>query len=250
MTTRLHISLCAIVAVSVSAMAAKPVASISMLEGDASVLPAGGKDWRKARPSMPLRTGDQVYTREESFVEIRYADGPVVRMNENSKLALSSTSDKAVKAGNPVGDVWVNLRKSVKKRDFELASPTAVAAIRGTVFQMQTQKDSSTNVHVFDGTVVVGPADGLKKKIEQEKKEQEPPPGEPIEVPGPEEIPGPFEVPLEEWQSIVAGQMIAVRGDGKFAQEEFDIEEAAADSFVKKNRELDRMLLEEDEDDE
>jgi len=221
-----------------------------MIEGEAAVMLAGGakqssEQWRKARPNMPLRVGDQVYAREESFVEIRYKDGPVVRMNENSKLVLSSSNDTAIKVANPLGDVWVNMKKMAGKHDFELASPTAVAAIRGTVFQMQTAKDSSTSVRVYDGTVDVGPAAGLKKQIEQQKK-QSPPPGEPTEVPGPEEVPGPYEVPLEQWLSIVAGQMISVRSDGKFAQEQFDMEEASADAFVKKNRELDAKVSRED----
>ena len=77
---------------------------------------------------------------------------------------------------------------------------------------MQTAQDSSTAVRVFEGTVSVGPSDALKKAIKEKKVA---PPGEPTEVPGPEEVPGPYEVTLEQWRSIVAGQQISVRTDGK-----------------------------------
>ncbi len=227
--------------------AGKPIASIATIEGKASVLPEAGPDWRDAKPKMPLRKGDQIYTREESFVEVRYTDGTVLRMNENTKLVLASATDKAVKAENPLGGVWVNMQKIAKGRSFELSSPTAVAAIRGTVFHMETGQDSSTSVSVFEGKVDVGPSGELKKRLEKEKKVA--PPGEPTEVPPPEEIPGPFEVPLEQWRSIVAGQKISVRPDGKFAQEEFETDprQASWDAFVKRCIELDEQYRKEQE---
>jgi hypothetical protein len=231
----------------VAVCAGKPIASIATIEGNASVLPEAGPDWRDAKVKMPLRKGDQVYTREESFVEIRYTDGTVLRMNENTKLVLSSSTDKAAKAENPLGGVWVNMEKIAKGKSFELSSPTAVAAIRGTVFHMETGQDSSTSVSVFEGKVDVGPSGDLKKKLRNVEKETEP--GDVTEVPPPEEIPGPFEVPLEQWRSIVAGQRISVRPDGKFAEETFETDprQASWDAFVKRCMELDEQYRKEQE---
>ena len=161
---------------------------------------------------------------------------------------LESADEKTVKTHNTLGNVWVNMQKISRKRSFEMSSPTAVAAIRGTVFQMQTESDSSTQVRVFDGKVDVGPSAALKKRLDADKPEETPPqPGDPNEVPGPQEIPGPYEVSLEQWHAIVAGQMISVRSDGKFASEDFDVDEAADDAFVKKNLELDEKLRAEDD---
>lgn len=253
MSVRPYVVTSVILWLSAAGMCAKPAATISTIEGTASVLPSGAEKWRPARPNMPLRVGDAVYAREQSFVEIRYMGGAVVRMNENTKLVLKESTDTGVKSENPLGNVWVNMQKITRKRSFEMSSPTAVAAIRGTVFQMQTDDDSSTSVRVYDGEVQVGPSAALRKRLEQMKKQeqqeqqQDTPPGGPETVPGPEEIPGPYEVPLEQWQAIVAGQMISVRTDGKYAQEEFDPEQAADEDFVKKNRELDEQLLKEGE---
>lgn len=222
----------------------KPTATIATIEGKASVLAVGAGEWKDARPNMPLRKGDTLYTREESFVEVRFADGAVLRMSENSKIMLAASTDKAVKTETSIGNVWVNMQKLAKAgKGFELSSPTAVAAIRGTVFQMQTGADSSTSVAVFDGTVAVGPSTGLKKQLDADNPPQQP--GEMHEVPGPEEVPGPYEVSLEEWRNITAGQRIAVRKDGKFAEEKFSADQAAMDAFVKKNLELDKRLLQE-----
>ncbi|MBD3242478.1 MAG: hypothetical protein GF331_17955 [Chitinivibrionales bacterium] len=254
MTVRPYVVTSVVLWLSAAGWCAKPTATITTIEGTASVLPSGADKWRTARPNMPLRIGDQVYSREQSFVEIRYMSGAVVRMNENTKLTLQESTDKGVKSHNPLGNVWVNMQKITRKRSFEMSSPTAVAAIRGTVFQMQTDEDSATSVRVYDGKVQVGPSAALQKRLEKLQQEQDDqegtqqqdtPPDGPQTVPGPEEIPGPYEVTLEEWHAIVAGQMISVRPDGKYAQEEFDPDKASLEEFVKKNRELDEQLLEE-----
>jgi hypothetical protein len=140
--------------------------------------------------------------------------------------------------------VWVNMQKIAKaKSTFELASPTAVAAIRGTSYLLDTKADSSTSVSVYNGTVDVGPSEGLAQNLKQQK--QVTPPDGPTEVPGPEEVPGPYEVSLEQWRAIVAGQKISVRKDGKFSQESFDtLGVYGWDAFVKKCQELDKKMKE------
>jgi FecR protein. len=220
------------------------VARITRLEGMVSIMRNGSNEWRAARPSTPLEVGDQVYAREESFAEIRYSIGTVLRMDEKTKITITASSEQTIKTRNGVGDVWVNMKKLLTKgKEFEVATPTAVAAIRGTVFQMSSTPDSTASVSVYNGKVAVGPTDELKKKIEQAKPQR--PTEQPVEVPGPEEIPGPFEVPLEQWRDIVAGQKISIRTDGKFAQEKFDMKAAAEEKFVKKNLELDKELMKE-----
>lgn len=233
----------ALVVVSCMAVGAGPLARITLIEGNASVLKKGAEDWRPARPNMPLAVGDEIYARAESFVEVRYEIGAVVRLNEETKVVIESSDKSGVKSRSTLGDVWVNMKKlTVSGKRFDMASPTAVASIRGTSYRMTTGADSSTDVNVFNGTVAVGPSSDLKNKLEKQKIQA--PVGEAVEVPGPEEIPGPFEVPLDQWQSIVAGQKISVHSDGKYAKEQFELENALGDLFVKKNQELDKSARE------
>ncbi len=222
---------------------ADSVAKIATIEGVVQVLKKDAADWRNAKPGMPLEVGDQVYSHEESFVEIRYVIGTVLRMDEKTKVTIEASSEKTIKTKSAIGTVWVNMRKLVSTgKEFQVSTPTAVAAIRGTVFDMSSIPDSASYVAVFEGKVAVGPSDDLKKKLEAEKKnavktEQ------PIEVPGPEEIPGPYEVSLDQWRTIVAGQRIAVRTDGKFAQEKMDMQAVEKEQFVKKNLAMDKELM-------
>jgi hypothetical protein len=222
------------------------VAKVTSFEGTVQVMKKGGTDWKNARPGMPLEIGDQVYTQAESFAEIRYTIGTVLRMDEKTKVTLESSTEKTVKSKSAIGTVWINMRKLVSSgKEFEVSTPTAVAAIRGTVYNMSTAADSASDVSVYEGKVAVGPSDDLKKKLEQEKKKAAVRTEKPVEVPGPEEIPGPYEVSLEQWRTIVAGQKIVVRNDGKFAQQKFDTQAAAKQTFVKKNLELDKELMKE-----
>lgn len=212
------------------------IAKIKRIEGKVSVLKKSAQNWRTARINMPLSEGDAVYSRKESFAEIVYSSGAILRMDEDSKILIKEVTEKKSKTATPLGNIWANMRKLISsKKEFELESPTATAAIRGTVFQMKTSKDSSTDVSVYEGRVAVGPG---KKK--EEKKPSEPK-GR-YEVPGPEEIPGPYEVSLEQWRTIVAGQMISINKEGKFSETKFDLKKASEDYFVKKNLKLDKEV--------
>jgi hypothetical protein len=223
------------------------VAKISSFEGTVQIMKKGSADWKNARLGMALEVGDQVYTQAESFAEISYAIGAVLRMDEKTKVTLESSTEKTVKSKSAIGTVWINMRKLVSAgKEFDVSTPTAVAAIRGTVYNMSTSSDSASDVSVYEGKVAVGPSEDLKKKLEAEKKKAAVRTEKPVEVPGPEEIPGPYEVSLEQWRTVVAGQKIAVRNDGKFAQSKFDAQAAAAKTaFVKKNLELDQELMKE-----
>lgn len=214
-------------------------ARIKSIEGKISIMRAGADKWRDAKVNTVLNQGDQLYTREESFAEVIYTTGAVLRMDENTKIVIDEITEKGHKTSTPIGNIWVNMRKLLsKKSEFELRSPTATAAIRGTVFQMNTDEDTTTDVSVYKGKVAVGPGSKNVEKGEEEKM----PPKERYEVQGPTEVPGPYEVTLEHWRMIVSGQRISVKKDGKFSQEEFDFGKVQEDDFVKKNLELDKKL--------
>lgn len=235
---RLNVCVLALTMLSVAVSAQKPVATIASIEGKASMLRGDSEEWREVRVGMPLKQGDQLFSHKESFVELRYAAGAVVRLNENTKIILREGGENGAVTEHVLGDVWVNMKKlSSRKGNFDMVSPTAVASIRGTSYHMSTAQDSSTDVNVYTGTVAVGPSAALSSKLGTPPP---PPRGDMrTEIPGPEEIPGPFEVPLEQWVSIVAGQRISVRTDGRFAQKKFDLAAAAEDPFIKRNRALD-----------
>ncbi len=206
------------------------VARIEQLTGNVSVLKKGAEKWRAGRMNMPLNVGDALYSKEESIVEIVFVSGAILRMDENTKVTITEETQKGIKTETSLGNVWANMRKLVAtKNEFEVATPIAVCAVRGTVFQTATKQDSSTDVSVFEGKVSVKP--GSRK---DEKKAPD--------TQGRHEIPGPHEVSLEQWLMIVAGQMISIDRQGVSSEKKIDMEKVKENIFVKKNLAWDEAL--------
>jgi hypothetical protein len=220
-------------------VSAAPNAKVTLIEGSAKVLKQGKPSWRAAKLNMPLQIDDSLKADKESLVEITYQNGAIMRLDELTSCCIKKSSDVSFSTAVPKGNVWVNMKKlTTKKASFEVTTPTAVAAIRGTVFQMQSFSDSSADVAVFNGKVAVGLSDEGKKRAKIPAKKSI---GPPQEVPGPTEVPGPFEVTLDQWRTIVAGQRISIRSNGTYATTSFDLQKQL-DAFIEKNRTLDASI--------
>ena len=103
-----------------------------------------------------------------------------------------------------LGKLWVRVSKLFNPASrYDVKTPTVIAGVQGTTYQVQVIGDRSTTIQVFEGAVNVynpfpagGPAAG-------EKPAQV---GKPSEVAGPREVPGPTAVSREEWTEIVLHQ--------------------------------------------
>ncbi|HEX2959644.1 MAG TPA: FecR family protein [Chitinispirillaceae bacterium] len=214
-------------------------AKIQLIQGSADVYRSASGKGIVARIGMCIRVGDTLRSREESFVEVLFINGEIIRLDENSTLVIERADSQKAESSLPAGRVWVNMKKIVSHRAFDVSTPTAVAAIRGTIYDMRAGDDQSVDVHVYDGKVAVGPSADLKKKL-QGTPANKPAGGEPTQVPGPTEIQGPHEVTLEQWQTIVAGMRIKIAPEGAFTTTKF--EKIEKDTFVSQNISLDRNL--------
>ncbi|UCD32686.1 MAG: FecR domain-containing protein, partial [Desulfobacterales bacterium] len=95
------------------------------------------------------------------------------------------------------------------KGRFEIATRTAVAGVRGTVYRMNVNTDHSVTVKVYWGEVVVNNA---MKTAAGDMPVQI---TKPTKVEGPHPVPGPHPVSMEEWTYIVkALHQINIRPDG------------------------------------
>ena len=168
---------------------------------------------------------DTLTTGEESKCEIILNDGSTIRISEKSKYVFEFYSDKPNIAfvGNLLqGETWTNVNKADKNsRDFKVKSPIAVAAVVGTSYRM-TSDGKMTNIAVRNGKVNVDLDKDVKTKynIKPPKKTNS---FAPKEIGAPKEVPGPYEVSLSEWISVVKGEVISVRYDGKYNKFKTDI---------------------------
>lgn len=207
---------------------------------DVQIKHKSDKTWCNAGLKMTVRNADKIRTRAESRCEVKLLEGSVVRIGENSEFEFTDASvkksSKKVKARLKRGKIWSNItRLRAKQEGFQIKTPTAVCAVRGTIYRIDA--DSSTKCLVYAGVVDVGPTSFWGQSQAGKSKSLKP-----VEVPGPYEIPPPYEVSLEEWVRIVKGFQIVVRPDGKFAKSRFDKAQDAKLDWVRWNKQRDLAL--------
>jgi ferric-dicitrate binding protein FerR (iron transport regulator) len=190
---------------------------------------------------MEVRRGDRIKTAKEARCEIKLNDGSVIRIGENSDFDFQqsnlSKSTRQVEAGLSFGKIWAVVTKWANPKDqFTVKSPTAVCAVRGTIYRMEA--DSTTRVAVYDGQVDVGPTDDLRRQLQQQQR----PLGPPQRIPGPTQVPGPYQVSLEQWERLVQGYQIEVRNNGRYAKTQIDSTAEAQVDWIRWNQERDRLL--------
>jgi hypothetical protein len=196
---------------------------VTCVEGKAFVTSKSGIAKKKLTVNTLVCPGDVVETGRPGRVEIIINRESVVRIKENSRLAIEAFRDNAgqkgcTRIGFPLGTVWAKIKKfkdAISRFDLEL--PTAVAGVHGTVYQAGVAADSSAEVKVYDGEVAV------KHRTSADDGET----AGATEIPGPEEIKAPQEVSAEQWVEILrAMQRISIDKDGKPSP----VQEFAADT--------------------
>lgn len=208
--------------------------------GDVTVRHYHSTAWVPAKLKMELFEGDVIRTAKESRAEITLTDKSVLRIGEQTELELSkatiSKKTREVQTNLKKGKLWANIAQTGHSRTFQVKAPTAVCAVRGTIYRVDA--DSSTTVLVYDGAVDVGPLG----KAEGKEPKPRPRSLEPYQIPGPYEVPPPYQVTLEEWIRIVKGFQVTVRPDGKYHKTRFDEAEDAKLEWVRWNKDRDRQF--------
>ncbi len=220
------------------------VAKISFPVGNVHVIAKGKTKMAKAGFNYKLYSGDKVKTQKQSRCEIKYNDGSIVRIDQQSIYTIvnyqKNVKEKKVESFLSLGSIWANIKKLAGKTDnWLLRGPSAVVAVRGTVYRMDANEDKTSKVLVYEGSVNVAPPGWDPTGASSGKKKDD----KPKYVQGPTVVSGPKVVTLEEWVEIVkAQQQIVVQPDGSFKKSEFNMEEDAKSSWVKWNKERDKLI--------
>jgi hypothetical protein len=192
---------------------------ITYLEGRVQVKRSGETSWSSARPNMILLENDQIEVLNQSRAELILDNQSVMRLAENTLLTIhkleeeKSTRKETARMDISTGRLWVRIARLFNPASrYDVKTPTAIAGVQGTVYQVAVAGDQSTTIQVFQGAVNVynpfpkttpsapGKAMGLEA---------------PHEVAGPQEVPGPTTVSREEWTQIVLHQFQQITVTGR-----------------------------------
>lgn len=218
------------------------IGNISFPLGNVLVYAKGETRAKKATFKMPIFTGDKVETKRSSRCELSFNDGSVVRIAEQSvytvEKARITEKSKEVEASLSFGKIWANVKKLFTSNDeWTLRSPAAVVAVRGTIYRMNANPDSSADVLVYEGNVAVS------KPVPVSGPGMGQAPGKPHQVAPPTQVQGPTQVSKEQWIEIIkAQQQIRIAPDGTYKKSEFDLVADAQSDWVKWNLERDKLI--------
>ena len=144
------------------AFAIQEAAKVTLIyvSGDVQVRDTVDQPWKKAERSMTLGPGAEVKTGEESLCELGFLE------KQESATRLQADTVAVVESVEPVkinlkgGRLYGLVQRLDKDSSFEVASPTAVASVRGTGWLQ-----SLDSLEVYEGTVHVQTADGAAADV-------------------------------------------------------------------------------------
>lgn len=123
----------------------------------------GNAPFKPAQRGQNLNSGDAVKTGEKSFSILRFVDGSVIRVQENSEIKVRGEKSD----GKMEKTVDINFGKlgfNVKQKpgeQFRFTSPTSVASIKGTTGAYVSDSDGSS-LTIVEGRGELETKDGKK----------------------------------------------------------------------------------------
>ena len=137
------------------------VAQAGDVKGRVEVQRGGTGQFAALAPTGIVAVGDVVRTGNDGSAEFTWADKTRWRLAPNTRLTIARASANSAKKSEislfklDAGKVFVRVVKSLTPDSkFEVETPTAVAAVRGTVFSVEV-KAGQTCVETFAGHVKV-----------------------------------------------------------------------------------------------
>ena len=132
---------------------------ISSCSRDIQVKRAQENVWTKAEPNMPLYFGDTIRTGADGQGTITYVDKSLLRIHANTRITLNAFVSPVEKKNSVLlffGRIWGKVRrKMLRRKTFEVQTPTAVCGVRGTEFGTASYEDGTMIVRVDSGEVDV-----------------------------------------------------------------------------------------------
>jgi Flp pilus assembly protein TadD len=132
--------------------------------GSATVLEVQGKAefstdsarWQAVKTGQKLEPGQSVRTGRASRLALLLSDRTQIRLNENTELDIEAVgpaprSTAQSKFRQRAGRAWVQSKTPPKT--LEWRTPTAIAGIRGTDWEMAVAEDGTSTLSVFSGEI-------------------------------------------------------------------------------------------------
>jgi len=115
-------------------------------------------EWKPVKQDAILKQGQELKTGNMSQCNLLVGDSSYIQIKENSQLLLDSLFKSAIGIEQStvelkLGKSIINPKKLLKGEEFRVKTPTAIAAVRGTRFIIESHPEKNVRVAVIDGKV-------------------------------------------------------------------------------------------------
>lgn len=137
-----------------------PTYQIQNFIGKVEVYAKDKKAWVPAQRGSVLGAKDRIRTGPQSEIDLQVPEQIAIRLKENSEIEVQSPAllEKSVRFRLHLlrGILLGSTEKKFEGEKLEITTPTLVAAVRGTLFQMEVRPDTQeSSVRVLKGSVAV-----------------------------------------------------------------------------------------------
>ena len=139
---------------------ARVVAAISSMKGDVQIRAVNERKYASAYKGQMIRSGDWIKTDLNVFLAIIFLDGSNIKIREKTEIEINSSRLGAKQLMTQMyiseGQTWNKVSKG-NNSEFEIKTPTAVASVKGTEFNIDfNDLTESTTLTVIEGEVLFG----------------------------------------------------------------------------------------------
>jgi len=127
---------------------------------------ASSTAWTKAADGDTLAKGDRLRTGADARAAIVFDDGSRVELGPNSLFVLQEAEPKSAAMQLKLGSLRAKVAKIASRR-FEVRTPTAVCAVRGTEFTIGVDARGGTDVRMFSGLMSVSDGRGRETMVRE-----------------------------------------------------------------------------------
>ncbi|MBI4975983.1 MAG: FecR domain-containing protein [Spirochaetes bacterium] len=138
-----------------------PIAEITSLTGNAYQVKDGASDKTPLAVGASFNGGETISTAKGARVTLTFNDDSIVEVAEGTQFTIESHDAWSDRGKNTLSLLFGYVVAKVKKlavgdeTKFQIVTPTAVAAVRGTVFGVGVGEDGASSIGVEEGTVDV-----------------------------------------------------------------------------------------------
>jgi len=134
---------------------------VSFIDGAVSFWRPGAEDWTAAVVNIPLAPGDELYSAEDSDLEIQAGARAFVRAGAETQLGLATLEPDYLQVRVTSGQVSLDLRSLEPGQTFELATPNAAFTVEQPgYYRVEVDGETTIFTNRRGGQATVTPAAG------------------------------------------------------------------------------------------